>query len=123
MATTFGILDYCIFIGLLAASALIGVYYVIKEKWQTKKATADDILMGGREMGIFPVAMSLIASYMSAITVLGIPTEVYLFGTGYWMVALAGILTYPVTCHIFLPFFHDMGLSSAYQVMFHYAFI
>ncbi|XP_071111655.1 sodium-coupled monocarboxylate transporter 1-like [Haliotis cracherodii] len=117
MATTFGILDYCIFIGLLAASALIGVYYVIKEKWQTKMATADDILMGGREMGIFPVAMSLIASYMSAITVLGIPTEIYLFGTGYWMVALAGILTYPVTCHIFLPFFHDMGLSSAYQYL------
>ncbi|XP_067662756.1 sodium-coupled monocarboxylate transporter 1-like [Haliotis asinina] len=117
MATTFSILDYCIFIGLLAASALIGVFYVLKEKWQTRKATADDILMGGREMGIFPVAMSLIASYMSAITVLGIPTEIYLFGTGYWMVALAGILTYPVTCHIFLPFFHDMGLSSAYQYL------
>lgn len=27
--------------------------------------------MGGREMSVFPVAMSLVASYMSAITVLG----------------------------------------------------
>ncbi|XP_052222776.1 sodium-dependent multivitamin transporter-like isoform X2 [Dreissena polymorpha] len=73
--------------------------------------------MGGRQMAVFPVAMSLIASYMSAITVLGIPTEMYVFGSQYWLVALSGILTYPVTCHVFLPFFHKMHLNSAYQYL------
>jgi Na+/proline symporter len=53
--------------------------------------------MGGREMPVFPVAMSLVASYMSAITVLGTPTEMYVFGTQYYLVAFSGILTYPAT--------------------------
>ncbi|KAJ8300303.1 hypothetical protein KUTeg_021822 [Tegillarca granosa] len=117
MATTFTVLDYCLFVAVLCVSALIGIYYLLKEKWQTKQATSEDILMGGRDMPVFPVAMSLVASYMSAITVLGIPTEMYVFGTEYWLVALSGLMTYPVTCHIFLPFFHNLHLASAYQYL------
>ena len=116
MAATFQLLDYCLFVAVLFISALIGIYYLLKEKWMAKAATSDDILMGGREMHLFPVAMSLVASYMSAITVLGIPTEMYVFGTQYWLVALSGFMTYPVTCHVFLPFFHNLQLASAYQV-------
>ncbi|KAL3871317.1 hypothetical protein ACJMK2_039324 [Sinanodonta woodiana] len=117
MATTFQALDYFLFLAVLLVSALIGIYYLLKEKWQKKESTSDDILMGGREMHVFPVAMSLIASYMSAITVLGIPTEMYVFGTQYFLVVFSGLLTYPVTCQIFLPFFHNLGLTSAYQYL------
>jgi sodium-coupled monocarboxylate transporter 8/12 len=113
---TFQALDYILFIGVLMISTFVGIYYIIKEKLAPKQSTSDDLLMGGREMAVFPVAMSLIASYMSAITVLGIPTEMYVFGAQYWLVALSGLMTYPVTCHMFLPFFHNMQLSSAYQV-------
>lgn len=115
---TFQALDYVLFISVLLVSTLVGIYYIIKEKFAAKEATSDDLLMGGREMAVFPVAMSLIASYMSAITVLGIPTEMYVFGSQYWLVALSGLMTYPVTCRVFLPFFHNMQLSSAYQVLF-----
>ncbi|XP_045209408.2 sodium-coupled monocarboxylate transporter 1-like [Mercenaria mercenaria] len=117
MAATFQALDYILFVAVLLISALVGIYYILKEKWAVKQATSDDLLMGGREMAVFPVAMSLIASYMSAITVLGIPTEMYVFGAQYWLVALSGLMTYPVTCHVFLPFFHSMQLSSAYQYL------
>ncbi|KAK7488093.1 hypothetical protein BaRGS_00020684 [Batillaria attramentaria] len=117
MAATFTVLDYCLFIAVLLISALIGVFYMIRERRQAREATAEDILMGGREMGIFPVAMSLLASYMSAITVLGIPTEIYAYGTGYWLVAASGLLTFPATCFVFLPFFHNMKLDSAYQYL------
>ena len=116
MTATFAALDYFLFVAVLFISALIGIYYLLKEKWAPKDATADDLLMGGREMHLFPVAMSLVASYMSAITVLGVPTEMYVFGTQYWLVAFSGLLTFPVTCQIFLPFFHNLQLSSAYQV-------
>lgn len=116
MTSTFTLLDYCLFITVLLVSGLIGVYYLLKEKWRAKESTSDDILMGGREMPVFPVAMSLVASYMSAITVLGVPTEMYVFGTQYFLVGFAGLLTYPATCYVFLPFFHNLQLNSAYQV-------
>lgn len=74
MASTFSVLDYCLFVAVLLVSAIVGIYYFLKEKFGKKEMTSDDLLMGGREMSVFPVAMSLVASYMSAITVLG---EVY----------------------------------------------
>ena len=40
----------------------------------------------------------------------------YVFGTGYYLVGFSGLLTYPVTCFIFLPFFHNLNLTSAYEV-------
>ncbi|KAK3088350.1 hypothetical protein FSP39_017961 [Pinctada imbricata] len=117
MATTFSAIDYCLFIAVLLVSAAIGFYHWIIERCRKEEATADDILMGGREMKVFPVAMSLVASYMSAITVLGVPTEMYVYGTGYYLVGFSGLLTYPVTCFIFLPFFHNLNLTSAYEYL------
>nr|XP_022326238.1 uncharacterized protein LOC111126119 [Crassostrea virginica] len=117
MATTFSVLDYCLFVAVLLLSAIVGLYYFLKEKCGKKEMTSEDLLMGGREMSVFPVAMSLVASYMSAITVLGVPTEMYVYGTEYYLVAFSGLLTYPATCFVFLPFFHNLGLTSAYQYL------
>ncbi|OWF39948.1 sodium-coupled monocarboxylate transporter 1-like [Mizuhopecten yessoensis] len=114
---TFTTFDYCLFVAVLLVSFFIGLYYMLKEKFAKQESTSDDILMGGRDMPVFPVAMSLVASYMSAITVLGVPTEMYVFGTEYYLVAFSGLLTYPITCFVFLPFFHNLGLSSAYQYL------
>lgn len=46
----------------------------------------------------------------------GVPTEMYVYGTEYYLVGFSGLLTYPATCFVFLPFFHGLGLTSAYQV-------
>lgn len=108
--------DYVLFAAVLAVSALIGVFYMVKEARAAKQATADDVLMGGRDIGIFPIAMSLMASFMSAITVLGTPTEMYNNNTSYWIAGMAMILTVAVTNHVFLPFFHNLNLTSAYEV-------
>lgn len=116
MTATFTALDYCLFVGVLLFSALIGLFYMVKERRQKEAATAEDLLMGGRQLSVLPVAMSLLASYMSAITVLGIPTEIYTYGTGYWLVTASGIIMFPLVAFVFLPFFHNMHLDSAYQV-------
>ena len=113
---TFSAVDYVLFGAVLVISAGIGVFYVVKEYLSTKRATADDVLMGGRDIGIFPIAMSLMASFMSAITVLGTPTEMYNNNTSYWIAGLAMIPTVITTNHVFLPFFHELSLTSAYEV-------
>jgi Na+/proline symporter len=49
--------DYVVFGLLLGISAAIGIYYGLCQK----QTTTDDFLMAGRNMGAFPMAMSLIA--------------------------------------------------------------
>lgn len=62
-----GAVDYVIFSLVLCISAGIGIFFgCIK-----KQKNTDEFLLGNRKMGILPVSLSLLASFMSAITLLG----------------------------------------------------
>lgn len=75
-AGTFSIMDWVVLVGMLVISVGIGLYYAFIKKQKTNA----DLLVGGRNMAIFPSAMSLLATYMSAILVLGKNHQnVYLF--------------------------------------------
>lgn len=55
----FGWPDYLVFSAMLGVSAGIGVYYGFVGK---KSQTTEDFLMGGKSLGVFPVASSLVVS-------------------------------------------------------------
>lgn len=69
-------------------------------------------------MSIFPVTLSLMASFLSAVLVLGVPTEIFYHGTMYWVISFSNILTFPLAVHAFLPVFHRLEISSAYEVLY-----
>jgi Na+/proline symporter len=72
------VVDYIIFALMLAISAGIGIFYGCFGK---KNTTAKEMLVANRQMTVFPTAMSLLASFMSGITILGNPAESYNYGT------------------------------------------
>ncbi|XP_059468470.1 sodium-coupled monocarboxylate transporter 1-like [Neocloeon triangulifer] len=111
----FSLLDYSVFSTMLAMSALIGIYFAFFAK--QKQNTTSEYLMGGKNMGIFPVSMSLIASYISGITLLGMPAEIYVYGTQYWSVVIA-ILLMSAGCGVFfLPVFYKLQLNTSYEYL------
>ena len=110
---TFHWADYLLFILVLVISAAIGIFYAWKDK---KKQTTANFLLGGRKMALFPVTLSLMATLLSAVLVLGVPTEIFYNGTMYWLISFSNIITFPVAAHAFLPVFHKLGLTSAYEV-------
>lgn len=110
----FGTVDYVVFAIMLAISAGIGVWYAIADR---KKSNTQEFLMGGRSMSVLPVAISVLASFMSAITLLGTPSEVYEYGTEYIMVTLSFCLVVPTTAYLYLPVFFNLGLTSAYEYL------
>jgi len=74
----FGSLDYVLFVATLVVSAAIGVYFAIKDR---KSRDVKDFLLGGGKIHVVPVTLSLLASFMSSLTLLGTPAEMYKFGT------------------------------------------
>ena len=68
--------NYIVFAAMLAISAVIGIFFC----WRGQKNT-EEFLMASRSMGTLPMTMSLIASFMSAITLLGTPAEMYVSGS------------------------------------------
>lgn len=111
--STFVVWDYVVFGGMLLISAVIGLYYAFSGG---KQQTSKDFLMGGRRMSAVPVALSLTASFMSAVTVLGTPTEVYRFGAIFSLFGITYLLVVVISAEVFLPVFYKLGITSTYEV-------
>ncbi|PVD21445.1 hypothetical protein C0Q70_19618 [Pomacea canaliculata] len=105
--------DYLIFIAVIVISGIIGLYAAIKHR----RATAQELLTGNRKLPLIPVTLSLAASFMSAIFILGTPSEAYLNSTEYWLVGLGYIPAQLLTCLLFMPVFYSLELTSAYQYL------
>ena len=71
---SFSVIDYVVFLLLLAGSLGIGAYYGIRGN-----QTTDEFLLAGRSMSSIPVALSLIATFVSSISLLGKRYNVVLF--------------------------------------------
>ena len=67
-------------------------------------------------MGVFPMTMSLVASFMSAITLLGTPAEIYKNGTQYVFLVLAYPLVMFATAYFYMPVFYNLNVSTSYEV-------
>ncbi|XP_049740126.1 sodium-coupled monocarboxylate transporter 1 [Elephas maximus indicus] len=111
---TFVVWDYLVFAAMLLISAVIGIYYAFAGGGQQ---TSKDFLMGGRSMTAVPVALSLTASFMSAVTVLGTPSEVYHFGAIYTIFAFTYFSVVVISAEVFLPVFYKLGITSTYEYL------
>ncbi|KFQ67586.1 Sodium-coupled monocarboxylate transporter 1, partial [Phaethon lepturus] len=110
----FVVWDYVVFAAMLLVSAVIGVYYAFAGGGQK---TSKDFLMGGRSMSALPVALSLTASFMSAVTVLGTPAEIYRYGAIFCIFAITYGLVVLCSAEIFLPVFYKLGITSTYEYL------
>lgn len=72
--------------------------------------------MADRSMSCLPVSLSLLATFQSAVAILGAPSEVYTFGTQYWFLGCSYFLGLLIPAHVFIPVFYRLRLSSAYEV-------
>ncbi len=105
----FALADYLIFAVYVAASVLIGVYFVKEQR------TVKDYFLAGQTMNWFVVAISVIAALFSGISYLAAPTEVFKNDMTYAVTLLAFFVATPVTTVVFLPFFYRLKLFSAYE--------
>ncbi|XP_071964294.1 sodium-coupled monocarboxylate transporter 1-like isoform X1 [Antedon mediterranea] len=110
----FEVADYVVLTAMLAISMSIGLFYGCTGG---KQQTTNEFLMANRNMNPFPVGISLVASFISAITVLGTPAENYVYGCMYWMFAFAYILTGLASAYFFLPVFYNLRVTSAYEYL------
>jgi sodium-coupled monocarboxylate transporter 8/12 len=63
------------------------------------------------------IYFSYIFSFLSGITFLGSPTEVYFFGTAYLNVAIGAVFVCIITIHVFLPIFFKLQLSCTNEYL------
>ena len=70
--------DYVVFSAMLAFSAIIGIYSAFSGG---RQSTADEILLGNRRLNPIAVGLSMTAGTVSAVSIIGLPAEVYIYNT------------------------------------------
>ncbi|CAG9560010.1 unnamed protein product [Danaus chrysippus] len=98
--TIFGVWDYIIMVATMVASIAIGEY-----------------LLADRNMSIFPVAVSLMASFMSAITLLGVSAENYYYGMQFVVINISYGIATPIASRLYLPVFFNLQKTSTYEYL------
>uniref|UniRef100_A0A1L8DET3 Putative sodium-coupled monocarboxylate transporter 1 n=2 Tax=Nyssomyia neivai TaxID=330878 RepID=A0A1L8DET3_9DIPT len=109
----FSLPDYLVFIIMLFLCILIGIYFGFIKSVDTES----EYLVGGRNMQVLPIALSLIASFISGITLLGLPTEIYSYGTQYLYIISGVIMMGIVFSTVYLPVFQGLNITSTYQYL------
>lgn len=82
---------------------------------RTREDRADTFFLAGRRMGWFPIGLSVMVTVFSAINYVALPGEV--FGYGLYVTASFPVFflaAWPIT-QIWIPFFHEMRLTSVYE--------
>ena len=108
----FSVADYCVFGATMLISSFIGIYFA----YGGKQSSTTEYLMAGRNMHWFPVFVSLLVSYLSAITLLGVPSEIYTYGVQYVVLCFSYFLLIGAGAIIFLPIFYRLQVVSSNEV-------
>jgi len=111
MPINFGGLNWAIVITYLIGNLFLG--YMMSRRVKT----SEDYYLGDRSAPWWAIGISVVATYVSALSFLGGPAWAY--GDG--MAALAIHINYPlvmfVVIAVFLPFFYNSGVASIYDYL------
>ncbi|XP_066588540.1 sodium-coupled monocarboxylate transporter 2-like isoform X2 [Prorops nasuta] len=110
----FGWMNYAVFGLTLMMNTLISVIVVCFGK---KQKTIEEYVLGGRKISFLLIAISLVTSHVSAITLIGVPTEVYLYGTLYWLLCPSMVIVGFLTIKIFIPVYRSLEITNLQQYL------
>ncbi|KAG7158071.1 Sodium-coupled monocarboxylate transporter 1-like 7, partial [Homarus americanus] len=107
-------IDIAVFSIMLTASVLIGVYSGLKGR----VTTTQEYLLGSRNLSPIPVLFSLLGGVISAISVLGQPSEIYMYGTQL-IVLFVGLFPVCIFIHqVTLPILYNLKLVSINELLY-----
>ena len=106
--------DYAVIVVTMLISSGIGVYY-----WLTggRQKSTEEYFMADRSMKVAPIAIGLMVSYLSAVSLLGVSSENYAHGTQYAVINLGYGLATPFVAYFYLPVFFKQGTTSAFEYL------
>lgn len=104
-------IDAVVLAGYLAAMLVMGF------RIARKNSSTEDFFVGGRDLPSWAVGISLIASLLSTITYLGMPSEMFRTGIGFLTRQLGIPLVLVIVWLLWIPFFMRLQLTSAYEYL------
>ena len=108
-----GVWDYVVISLTMLVSIAIGFYFRFTG---THQKTASEFLMASRKMKQFPAIFSLVVTKLSAIAIIGEPSDVYMYGTQRCIAFTFIFIGSFVTAYLYLPVYFNTEAFTIYEV-------
>ena len=106
--------DLLVLFAVLAASVSIGIYSALSGQ---KQRTTSEYLLANRSLKWLPVGLSILVTFQSAVLYLGVPAEIYVYGTSYILFHVAMATAVVIVATVFVPLLYPLHLTSTFEVI------
>ncbi|PAA70704.1 hypothetical protein BOX15_Mlig017156g1 [Macrostomum lignano] len=107
-------IDYVVIVLMCLASVGIGVFTSCTGG---RQRSTSEYMMGNRQMNLLPVAISILVSFWSAISLLGGPAEIFYFGSYFNVTAVGITLACLICAYLFVPLFYPLQIISIFEYL------
>jgi len=108
----FGAINYLVLISYLMILVYMGFYFSKREK------TTEDFFLGGRRIPWWAAGISIFGTQLSAISFMAIPAKCFATNqTIYWPSKFVILMSAPIVCYAFIPFFRRLNVTTAYEYL------
>jgi SSS family transporter len=111
MQATFTRADWSVAVGYVVVVTAIGSLFY------RKRSSDSEYFLGGRKMKVIPVAISLVAADLSAISTMGVPAWGYDHDLELLLSSAVYLLAAPIVMYVFLPFYSRFNFYTGYQYL------
>lgn len=123
MALTFTWLDYLVLAFLVTLTLSLGIYRTYRVRRRVRRSgrhhpyAIHALVLNHQHLRVVPTLLSLLMAHQSAISILGLPSELYLWGSQWWFAGdiLAIILGPLILERFILPWIYKQQLISVYE--------
>lgn len=106
--------DYTFVAIFLILCMSVGIYF---NRLKTKRSSLSEFLLASRNLSVFPVAVSIMATTFSAFSLTGVTGELYLYGVGYAVGMMFCSLGMIVAAYTLIPVFRKYQLVSVFELL------
>ena len=110
---TFGWINYAVIVLYLILLLGMGFYFSKRQK------NSDDYFKGGGRIPWWAAGISIFGTVLSAISFMAIPAKTFDADWRYLFSALGPVFVAPLVVILFLPFYHQLKVTSAYEYLEH----
>ncbi|KAF8354346.1 hypothetical protein PRIPAC_95969 [Pristionchus pacificus] len=101
------------FVVLVTTMVAVSAYGILKSRSKVENNAKDFVV--GSDMSAWSVALSVCSGFISSISLLGFPSEVFYNGPMIIWYAIMYVIAFPIVAYVFLPVTYNLRLTSAYE--------
>ncbi|XP_018652090.1 putative sodium/solute symporter [Schistosoma mansoni] len=82
-----------------------------------KKMNVEELFLGDRNLTLLPIVGSVMASFLSAVAILGTASEAYQCGIQFILLVGGYCIAFPLAAYVYMPVFYKLRLNSAHEYL------